>query len=135
MKATTMDSSGYPMIYDRTHPRSWPNGYIHEHIVIVETALGFPLIPPHEVHHFDKVRSNNANTNLVVCEDRSYHLLLHARQRIVAAGGNPDTQKICKQCKSLKFRTEFNYSRTRGDGLDNKCKQCDHNRPGSRKST
>ncbi len=119
------------MIYDRTHPRAWSNGYVYEHLVVAEKALGFPLVEPHEVHHFDEVRSNNSNSNLVICEDRTYHFLLHARQRIVLAGGDPDRHKICKTCKSMKPIGEFNRSKSRGDGRDNKCRSCEHLR-GSR---
>jgi uncharacterized CHY-type Zn-finger protein len=37
----------------------------------------------------------------VICQDAAYHLLLHARTRIVRAGGSPNTQRICGHCKNI----------------------------------
>lgn len=69
------------------------------HVLIAEKALGHKLPSEAVVHHFDGDPSNNANSNLVVCENRAYHSLLHSRQNALAACGNPDYRKcgICKQ--------------------------------------
>lgn len=86
---------------------SW-NGYrIHckngedkrEHVAIVEKVLGHPLPPKAEVHHWDGNGTNNAHSNLVVCPDRAYHMLLHQRMRAKAACGNPNWER-CVFCKS-----------------------------------
>ena len=67
-----------------------PDGYvsikvdgvqIHEHVWRARKALGKLLPPEAEVHHLDMNRSNNTNTNLVVCPNKAYHMLLHARQK------------------------------------------------------
>jgi hypothetical protein len=72
-----------------------------EHVLIAEMALGRPLPKGAEVHHVDGNSLHNANRNLVICESRGYHMLLHARARIVKAGGNPNTQKLCSACKKV----------------------------------
>ena len=71
------------------------------HVVIAETALGKPLPKRAEVHHVDGVKFNNAHSNLVICQDHAYHMLLHVRARVVRAGGNPNTQRICFRCRKL----------------------------------
>lgn len=76
---------------------------IKTHIVIAEAALGHPLPPGAVIHHVDDNKRNNANTNLVICQDHGYHLHLHVRTRVVRAGGNPNTQRICAACRKLVF--------------------------------
>lgn len=66
--------NGYAMIAVKGHPRGSGNaGYVSEHILIVEGALGHALPPAAEVHHVDGVKGNNANGNLVACQDHAYH--------------------------------------------------------------
>lgn len=62
------------------------------HVIKAEHALGKVLPDGAEVHHFDEDKSHNENSNLVICQDRSYHKLLHRRMKILRAGGNPDTE-------------------------------------------
>jgi hypothetical protein len=90
----------YPHVKAPDHPKA-NNGWIFEHTQIVERALGKHLPDRAEVHHIDRNRQNNAHANLVVCQDHAYHMLLHARQRVVKAGGDPNTQAICCGCKQL----------------------------------
>lgn len=68
------------------------------HIKIAEKALGRRLPKGAQVHHVDGDRGNDANQNLVICQDRFYHQLLHKRQRALNACGNPDWIK-CHICK------------------------------------
>jgi hypothetical protein len=50
--------------------------------LIAESALGRPMKSTEIVHHIDGNRHNNANSNLLIC-DESYHRLIHYRM-------NPD---------------------------------------------
>jgi HNH endonuclease len=77
------------------------------HRAVAERALGKPLPAGAEVHHVDGNIHNNAPTNLVICQDRAYHFLLHARTRIVRAGGNPATDCFCGTCQTAQSKTEF----------------------------
>ena len=73
------------------------DGKIKQHILIAEHAIGRRLPIGAEVHHFNRNKSDNRNQNLVICPDRKYHALLHARQDAMDACGNPDWRRcwIC----------------------------------------
>ncbi len=88
---------GYMTVLRRDHPRASGRGYVYEHVLVAEAALGRDLPEKAEVHHIDGNKANNDPANLVVCEDRAYHALLHARARAVAACGNA-AWRSCVYC-------------------------------------
>lgn len=67
------------------------------HIDVVERALGKPLPAKAEIHHVNGIPSDNRPENLVVCPNHEYHMLLHQRERAIAACGNADARP-CKIC-------------------------------------
>ena len=87
-----------------------------------EAALGKPLPPGTQVHHADGSRNDDAP--LVICQDFAYHQLLHIRMRVVRAGGNPNTERICAHCKQLKPLAAFTRDNTRPSGLQRICQPC-----------
>lgn len=70
------DSQGYPWIWDERLNESRP-----AHIVVAEKALGKRLPPGAIVHHVDEDKLNYAGTNLVICPNQAYHMLIHQRMR------------------------------------------------------
>lgn len=88
-------------------------GSVREHVLIAEHVLGRPLPEKAIVHHVNGDRQDNRKTNLVICEDQSYHRLLHRRMRLIALGADPDTENWCVRCKSAHPIGEF---RARSDG-------------------
>lgn len=106
------------------HPSADRAGHVLEHRVVAEKAFGGQIPTRHPIHHVDCDRSNNANSNLVICEDKKYHYLLHTRTRILKAGGNPDTDKICSCCHKVKPIDEFSRQNSSPDGRCTACKSC-----------
>jgi len=69
-----------------------------EHVRVAEAALGKPLPPGAVVHHVNEVKTDNRGANLVICPDRAYHNLIHARMDAMAASGDPN-KRACRHCK------------------------------------
>ncbi len=69
----------------------------YEHRLIAERVLGKPLPPGAEMHHVDGNRLNNAHSNLVICQNTTYHKLLHTRQQALNATGDPRKRR-CVRC-------------------------------------
>jgi hypothetical protein len=119
----------YPVKSVQFHPRAKHRGdrraFVAEHILVAEAALGRYLPDGAEVHHVDENKANNANSNLVICQDHRYHFLLHARARVVKAGGDPNADKICCRCGRVKPLEEFNLSRKlKATGRQSRCRDC-----------
>lgn len=126
---------GQPRRFMRSHSsRINRRGYVRvrvngeskqEHAVVAERALGKPLPMRAVVHHVNENRRNNANSNLVICQDDTYHKLLHARARVVRAGGNPNTEAICTNCKTVKPLDAFNRcTGNQVNGRQSACREC-----------
>lgn len=88
----SIDNMGYLRLYKPDHPKADSVGYVREHVYLAEKALGKTLPKGSQVHHFD-------NHQLVICQDISYHKLLHRRQKAYEACGHANWRKcwICKK--------------------------------------
>ena len=84
-------SLGYVRVYDGPKKREL------EHRKIIEKALGKKIPEKAVSHHFDQDKTGNGNGNLVLCENRAYHNLLHRRQRAYDECGHAGWLK-CGYC-------------------------------------
>jgi hypothetical protein len=100
------------------------NGLLHR--LRAEKALGHPLPVGAIVHHADGSRDDDAP--LVICPDDGYHLALHARMRIQAAGGHPWNDKICARCQKAKPLDSFAKSSGQWAGRFAYCRECNKER-------
>ena len=71
---------------------------------IATKALGKSLPDSAEIHHVDGNPGNNSNSNLVICENASYHKLLHIRTKAFLVCSHADWYRCryCDQYDSLK---------------------------------
>lgn len=88
---------GYQRVKAPGHPRANRTGYVYEHILVIEAALGHYLPLRAEGHHVDANPANNANINLVACEGHAYHFLLERRARAYDACGDANAVR-CRYC-------------------------------------
>ena len=97
----------------------------YESRLVAEKALGKQLPFGVEIHHVDGDNLNNAAKNLVICQDKAYHKLLHWRERVIDRGENPNIGQFCNRChKFLRFEA-FNISRAnKHTGRCNRCREC-----------
>jgi hypothetical protein len=105
-------------------------GQKRAHRVRAEHALGKPLPLGAVVHHADG--STDEHAPLVICPNDAYHMALHARMRIQAAGGNPWTDKICSGCKAVLPLKDFQKNRRTFSGRAVYCRVCSNARDRAR---
>lgn len=105
-------SNGYVVLKDPTHPNANKNGQVSEHVAIVARVLGHAVPPGAEVHHINEDRSDNRNSNLVVCQDHAYHMLLHRRSDALREAGNANFLR-CEHCKKWDAPEKMKQSSTR----------------------
>lgn len=101
----TVRPDGYVWLHRPEHPRAH-DGYVQEHNVIAEQALGRLLPEGVQVHHFSESRSDNRNQNLVICENQLYHQLLHRRAKAYRACGIASARR-CRACKDWAPESEM----------------------------
>lgn len=102
-----LDSVGYFQSYQEGDRPT----YKRIHILIAEGVLGKPLPLGAVVHHVDEDKTNNEKTNLVICENQSYHKLLHARAKAYFACGHAAWRRCCF-CKQYDYPSKLTYMKS-----------------------
>lgn len=91
-------SGGYILIYSPGHPNADQGGYVFEHILVAEKALGKYLPEGSCPHHVNGKKNDNRPKNLVICEDLDYHNFIHQRTRAYKVCGHATWRK-CTYCQ------------------------------------
>lgn len=73
-------ADGYITIYFPDHPRSTEEGYILEHILVMECFIGRHLKDDEVVHHVNFKKSDNRIENLMLMT-KSEHMSYHSKKR------------------------------------------------------
>ena len=86
---------GYALIKKEGHPRANHLGYVLEHILVLEKALGRPILPTEATHHIDGNRANNSPGNLILFKTKGMHAAFHGRLRAFETCGHYDWIRCC----------------------------------------
>lgn len=73
-------SDGYIYVYFPDHPKSSKDGYIMEHILVIEALHGRHLNEDECVHHINHVRHDNRKENLKLMTKHD-HMSMHSKER------------------------------------------------------
>ena len=80
-KASKRHSKGYILIYSPNHKRSNKNGFVLEHILVLEQKLGRLLKQGEVGHHLNGIKSDNRPQNLVALSDKKHKYILQAKAK------------------------------------------------------
>lgn len=70
-------TNGYVYEHAPEHPHATQDGYVMQHRLVVERAIGRVLTPAEEVHHRNHVRDDNRIENLELMASTSAHRIHH----------------------------------------------------------
>lgn len=77
---TKKRGDGYISVYKPDHPYASKDGYVMEHILVMENHIGRYLAKDEVVHHINKNRSDNRLENLQLMTFKE-HAGLHMKER------------------------------------------------------
>lgn len=97
----TTSGTGYVYTYAPDHPNATEAGYVMEHRLVIEAAIGRHLEPHEEVHHRNHVRDDNRLENLQLTSGVAEHRSIHS--------GRSDVP--CAHCGAAVSRTHAQRER------------------------
>ena len=119
----------YVLVMQPDHPHTNSSGYICEHTLVAERALGRLLPKGSELHHVNGDLHDNRPANLVLCHDHAFHMMLHRRAHALAECGDVTYRKcwLCKEWgdpKSPRMRVKPKQKkRGGGEAYHRRCRQ------------
>lgn len=86
-------SDGYIKVYCPDHPMATKDGYVMEHILVMEKKIGRYITRDEVVHHKNKIRDDNRIENLELMLFTE-HASLHSKERWENGGIPQRTRKV-----------------------------------------
>lgn len=68
-----INKAGYVYFLCPNHPRANKQGYVLEHILVMEKKIGRYILHPEQIHHINGNKSDNRLSNLRLYENVSIH--------------------------------------------------------------
>ena len=90
--------AGYIKVSRPDHPRADSKGYVHEHVLMAESAIGRYLKDNEVAHHRNGIKDDNRVENLEVM-DRIKHKSIHSRKTRKQA--NPEVARLMLDCGEI----------------------------------
>ncbi len=102
------NGAGYVLVLMPEHHRANASGYV----LVAEKATGLKILS----HHVN----DNTPSNLVICEDELYHMLIHRRKNALASCGDVNGV-CCSYCKEYDLAENMYVYKNRTGGYHKKC--------------
>jgi hypothetical protein len=116
----TITRAGYRKIKKPDHPRA-VNGYVFEHIIVIEEFLGYILPLKYRIHHKDGNKLNNDICNLIVCPNESIHRIIHTNEKSLREYGDAKGRKCCI-CHKYDMPNNMNHNVKSRNYIHRDCK-------------
>lgn len=72
-----MTQRGYVYVRRLGHPAANRDGYVMEHRLVMEAAIGRAVLPAEQIHHIDLSKANNRIENLMLFPSAAAHTEFH----------------------------------------------------------
>lgn len=80
-----IDSGGYILVMEKSHPRADKDGHIQEHILVAEKKIGRFINLPEVIHHINRIKTDNHPKNLYLFSNASEHRKCHLHNWILTS--------------------------------------------------
>lgn len=109
-----LNHDGYVEVLMPEHHRSRGNGYVFEHIVVIENKLGRKLRKNEQVHHIDGDKTNNDPRNLMALKAGQHSSVTGDERR--AANVIP-----CNHCGRPVYKKPFEQRKNKNSYCSRRC--------------